>query len=382
MTISPGERRATNKRLVRHSPLIYRLPRNARNIGRLRGIARITQAIHFIGGGLPVIGCQIAFIGTRIKRIKKDYSVEVLRRYENNKPRFSIALDSMSGWVGIALFILSVGCAVRCFTVSRRYRLFERKEPPRSTSARCTVRDLSTSPSTPGFLMRFWRDTRNEPLVESTTDITTAASTENNSKGPATSNTSEHVWELAVWDPSKQLILFFCFFNPVHLILLWYHPLSLKHLILVATIAFQLFLLHRAYAGYVADKSIIHGEVFNEYSKKFVEPRLFPYKRDVATSTHPDIVQVEVHTPYGKPNKSIHYPSVPASNRIRSLIEDEWNTPSKSQKGMFKKLPMSPIKNIQLSPAKGFRPANSWSVNASTNHFRPCPNTKSTAKHL
>ncbi|KAG5518550.1 hypothetical protein PMAC_002946 [Pneumocystis sp. 'macacae'] len=250
-------------------------------------------------------------------------------------------------------------------------------EPPRSTSARCAVRDEPDSPSTPGFLKRFWRS-RHKPLEESTHIAPTEPLDDISGKSMA--NTAEHVWELAVWNPSKQLIYFFCFFNPVHLILLWYHPLSLKHLMLAAAIAFQLFLLHRVYAGYVTDKSIIHGEVFNEYSKKFVEPRLFPYKRDVATSTHPDTVQIDVHTPHGKPNKSAHQASVPVSNRIRSLIEDEWHTPSKTQKGTFKGFPVSPIKNFQPSPARGFRPANSWTINASTSHLHH-PNTNPVTKY-
>ncbi|KTW29989.1 uncharacterized protein T551_01933 [Pneumocystis jirovecii RU7] len=365
MTLSPGGKRITTKRLVRHSPLAQRFLRSARNVlcrisqgvfnlfkKRLRRIAKIIQAIRFLGNGLPVIICEIAFIGVRTRRIGSYSTVEVFYKHseDNKKLRYETTIDSM--------------------------------EPPRSTSARCAVRDAPDSPSTPGFLMRFWRNKHDKSLEESTIDTTITKSVNDTPNEPINSNTNEHVWELSVWNPSKQLIYFFCFFNPVHLILLWYHPLSLKHLMLAAAIAFQLFLLHQVYAGYVTDKSIIHGEVFNEYSKKFVEPRLFPYKRDVATSTHPDTVQIDVHTPHGKPSKNMHQASVPVSNRIRSLIEDEWHTPSKTQKGTFKGFPMSPIKNIQPSPAKGFRPANSWSINTSTSHLRSHPNTNPGTKHF
>ncbi|CCJ30816.1 unnamed protein product [Pneumocystis jirovecii] len=394
MTLSPGGKRITTKRLVRHSPLAQRFLRSARNV-----LCRISQgAIRFLGNGLPVIICEIAFIGVRTRRIGSYSTVEVFYKHseDNKKLRYETTIDSMSKWVGIGLFIWSIVCTVRCFTVSRRYRLFERKtkiliqnkvygirqyneisyntEPPRSTSARCAVRDAPDSPSTPGFLMRFWRNKHDKSLEESTIDTTITKSVNDTPNEPINSNTNEHVWELSLMKKS--------FFNPVHLILLWYHPLSLKHLMLAAAIAFQLFLLHQVYAGYVTDKSIIHGEVFNEYSKKFVEPRLFPYKRDVATSTHPDTVQIDVHTPHGKPSKNMHQASVPVSNRIRSLIEDEWHTPSKTQKGTFKGFPMSPIKNIQPSPAKGFRPANSWSINTSTSHLRSHPNTNPGTKHF
>lgn len=253
-------------------------------------------------------------------------------------------------------------CTILCFETSRQYHLFSREEehPPPTTSAR---RRLLHQENVSGIIKRLFHQYLSDSKEEK-----------------KKSNTPE-VWELTVWNPSILLIHFFCFFNPVDLILLWNHPLNPKHILLAAGISVQLFLFHRLYANYVIDKSIIHSEVFHEYSKKFVEPRLFPYKRDVATSTHPEIVQIELHTPQVKPNKVMNQPSVPASNRIRSLIEEEWNTPCQKQQGGFKGFPVSPLKKIQPSPAKGFRPASSWSVNTSGNYPSFHTSIKTTTKH-
>ncbi|KAG5438149.1 hypothetical protein PCANB_003000 [Pneumocystis canis] len=333
-----------------------------------------------------VIFCQILFISTCIWQqyfsspdiLRKRSHERIIKTNQSFHTSFSnifrISLNTsinwISIWIAIGLFVWSLFCTIRCFTVSKKYSLFERRHehPPPTLGAHCTIRS-DTSPSTPGFLARFCRNT--------SVDISTNTST--SSRTSTSSN--EYIWELTVWNPSTLLIYFFCFFNPIHLILLWNHPLSPKHLILAATIAFQLFFLHRIYAGYVADKSIIHSEVFYEYSKKFVEPRLFSYKRNVATSTHPDIVQVDIHTPHAKPIKNIHQPSLHKSNRIRSLIEEEWHTPSKTRSGTFKGFPISPMKNVQPSPAKGFRPANVWSVNTSGNNPHLFSNTKINTKH-
>ncbi|KTW28055.1 hypothetical protein T552_01917 [Pneumocystis carinii B80] len=261
-------------------------------------------------------------------------------------------IHGMCLWISIGLFIWSVFCTILCFGTSRQYCLFAREEehPPPSTSARRRVLNKEGVSGTLRSLIDRFR------LVNSKEE----------KKG---SNISEEVWELRVWNPSTLLIRFFCFFNPINLILLWTNPLSPKNILLATGISIQLYLFHRIYANYVIDKSIIHSEVFHEYSKKFVEPRLFPYKRDVATSTHPELVHIEAHTPQEKPNKIMHQPSVSTSNRIRSLIEEEWHTPCQKSHGGFKGFPITPSKKVQPSPAKGFRPANSWSIGTSGNHL-------------
>ncbi|QSL66150.1 hypothetical protein MERGE_000525 [Pneumocystis wakefieldiae] len=264
----------------------------------------------------------------------------------------------MCSWISFGLFIWSVFCAILCFGTSRHYHLFAREEehPPPSTSAR---RRVLNKEGVSGTL---------RSLVDRFCLI--------NSKEKNNSNISEEVWELRVWNPSALLIRFF---NPIDLILLWTSPLSLKNILLAASVSIQLYLFHRIYANYVVDKSIIHSEVFHEYSKKFVEPRLFPYKRDVATSTHPELVQIEAHTPQEKPNKIMYQPSASTSNRIQSLIEEEWHTPCQKPHGGFRGFPITPLKKVQPSPAKGFRPANSWSIGTSGNH--PSYTNIKTTKH-
>jgi len=48
----------------------------------------------------------------------------------------------------------------------------------------------------------------------------------------------------------------------------------------------QLHILMRSYDLLLKDRAILSAEVMNEYDKKFVQPRVFPMRRDASTQTH------------------------------------------------------------------------------------------------
>ncbi|KAJ2726985.1 hypothetical protein GGI07_000102 [Coemansia sp. Benny D115] len=98
------------------------------------------------------------------------------------------------------------------------------------------------------------------------------------------------IWELSLWIPSTFSRNLFCWYSPVQLLILafmngsnWFYILPLA-----AAVAGQCTFLVFSYTTLVKDKQILFGEVYNEYNQKFVHPRVFAPKRDVATSTSED----------------------------------------------------------------------------------------------
>ena len=184
-----------------------------------------------------------------------------------------------------------------------------------------------------------------------------------------------------IWDPSTASLRMFCVFSPAHAMLTWNFAESPIILGIVFILSAQLLYLVRLYEQHVKDKKLIYGQVFSEYEKNFVEPRLSIMKRDVGVGTRPDDngVYVEVHTPKvgiidAKTAKTV--PRSASQIRMHDWERTEkaalpaspnvWAaSPVKRSNGIYQGLSSrlsiaSPVKAANGSPAKLFRPAG-WS---------------------
>ncbi|EPY49966.1 fungal protein [Schizosaccharomyces cryophilus OY26] len=130
-------------------------------------------------------------------------------------------------------------------------------------------------------------------------------------------------FELVVWSPNVFSLYFSCLFSPIHLLILWIYILSPKIILLSVIFSLQLFFIARRFKDMMKDRDCLHQQVFYEYDKKFVEPRLSVVKRDVATNTSygPVSAAVEYYSPKRpidaflehKTSPSVRSPKTPGS---------------------------------------------------------------------
>ncbi|WBW74672.1 Lem2-Nur1 complex subunit Nur1 [Schizosaccharomyces osmophilus] len=156
-------------------------------------------------------------------------------------------------------------------------------------------------------------------------------------------------FELIVWSPNRFSLYFSCLFSPIHLFILWVYIQSPKIILLSVIFSLLLFFIARKFVDMMKDKDCLHQQVFYEYDKKFVEPRLSVAKRDVATNTSygPVSAAVEYYSPRRpidaflehKTSPSVRSPKTPGSplftyrrgNRhsLASSVPRETNSPLK-----------------------------------------------------
>ncbi|EPX71866.1 uncharacterized protein SOCG_03802 [Schizosaccharomyces octosporus yFS286] len=130
-------------------------------------------------------------------------------------------------------------------------------------------------------------------------------------------------FELVVWSPNIFSLYFSCLFSPIHLLILWVYIQSPKIIFLSIIFSLLLYFVARKFVDMIKGRDCLHQQVFYEYDKKFVEPRLSVAKRDVATNTTygPVSASVEYYTPKRpidaflehKTSPSVRSPKTPGS---------------------------------------------------------------------
>ncbi|KAK9474298.1 uncharacterized protein V1510DRAFT_390192 [Dipodascopsis tothii] len=92
------------------------------------------------------------------------------------------------------------------------------------------------------------------------------------------------VWELRVWNPPLFNLNLLVAFSPVHAAVLYFTPLAgvVTSAAVLALVSAQSYLFTRRCLEQQADKSLIFSEMFGEYEKKVVRPKLSVRRRDAA----------------------------------------------------------------------------------------------------
>ncbi|KKA31234.1 hypothetical protein TD95_002746 [Thielaviopsis punctulata] len=154
------------------------------------------------------------------------------------------------------------------------------------------------------------------------------------------------VWELSVWDPMPLCLRVMCIFSPAHvLIYLLALPISpddpqpsltvFNCLIVQTLFSAQLLLLKSQFAQQSKDTALINREVMNEYTIKFVHPRLYPQVRDASTQANitesNKKLRIEMSSAVGTPTTPLHrsFQTHPNQNYSRAYDpEGHSNTPN------------------------------------------------------
>ncbi|KAK6352368.1 hypothetical protein TWF730_009196 [Orbilia blumenaviensis] len=122
-------------------------------------------------------------------------------------------------------------------------------------------------------------------------------------------STEDEIWEIPKWDYTKFNLSLSAYFSPLHCIVIFcllpYTPPKtgglfsdapsttysaswmavIWHITLInVLLSVYLHLFFTAFKTQSADDKYIHGQVLNEYSRKFVQPRLNPQMRDAGTT--------------------------------------------------------------------------------------------------
>ncbi|KZS89935.1 hypothetical protein SISNIDRAFT_488797 [Sistotremastrum niveocremeum HHB9708] len=128
------------------------------------------------------------------------------------------------------------------------------------------------------------------------------------------SRKSNQIQELEVWAPGDFEKTLFTVYSPVHSLLwrTWDFNNWFLVLCILGLVSLQVHGLMYTYEALVKDRAIISAEVMNEYDQKFVNPRIFPVRRDVATSTN----EAEFITSYDLDRSKVITPS-----RFRRIYE-------------------------------------------------------------
>ncbi|KAI5479571.1 hypothetical protein MNV49_003308 [Pseudohyphozyma bogoriensis] len=191
--------------------------------------------------------------------------------------RASKATSSGWGWklatlLSIILIIISVVNAAYLFTRRRKYHLMLRQDPLSSPNAHATKIDFS--PPRPKLSM-------SDQLKKKAKALLWKSEPENFRSFP--------IQELDIWTPDYvkwSLHIFQLYSPPTALV---YHFLTPSNFFPLAIcggiLTFQTTLLVRFYSTLVSDRALLQSEVMHEYNAKFVNPRIFVQKRDMATDT-------------------------------------------------------------------------------------------------
>lgn len=195
------------------------------------------------------------------------------------KRRSSNAIYSILMMTALALFAISVINTLVCFLQTKKYTLFGR--------------DVSNVPGTPSAAL--------EPLETPCDDLNQSGDAQFKTMikkrlsgfmspapappvvDPTTTDRPTRVWVLNVWEPSLFHLNIFALFSPIHVIALWFGPLSFVQVfITLPAFSFALYAMSHMFLVYVKDKNIISGEVLGEFDKKVVHPLLGVIKQDAA----------------------------------------------------------------------------------------------------
>lgn len=199
------------------------------------------------------------------------------------KRRSSSAIYSFLVMTALALFAISVINMLVCFLQTKKYTLFGRQ--------------VSNVPNTPSATLEPLETPSDEPKPSGETQFKTMIKKRLSgfmspapAAPPAPTMTSEamptRVWVLNVWEPSLFHLNIFALFSPIHVIALWFGPLSFVQVfITLPAFSLALYAMSHMFLVFVKDKNIISGEVLGEFDKKVVHPLLGVIKQDAAVGS-------------------------------------------------------------------------------------------------
>lgn len=156
---------------------------------------------------------------------------------------------------------------------TKRYSIFNKASISHTSSAKKVSRGGSSKSLL--NLIPFWKSFSVEPEIES-------------------------YWELNIWNPSKFSTYLFVSFPPFNILFLYLSQSSFKNLLFLSSTSLVLyFVIIRGYMILIEDKQVLFQETFDEYQRKFVNPKLSVAKREVAIdATHgPFYNSVEYYSP-------------------------------------------------------------------------------------
>ncbi|KAG5358164.1 Meiotically up-regulated gene 154 protein [Yarrowia sp. B02] len=189
------------------------------------------------------------------------------------KRRSSSAIYSFLMMTALALFAVSLINTAVCFLQTKKYTLFGR--------------DASNSPNTPSATLEPLETPSDEPKPSSEAQFKTMLKKRLSgfiTPAPAPEVTPQaQVWVLSVWEPSVFHLNMFALFSPIHVIALWFGPLSFVQVfVTLPGFSLALLALSHFFLVYVKDKTIISSEVLGEFDRKVVHPLLGVLKQDAA----------------------------------------------------------------------------------------------------
>ncbi|RCK59606.1 Nuclear rim protein 1 [Candida viswanathii] len=158
-------------------------------------------------------------------------------------------------------------------TAKRNYGLLYCKLKPRSKNVfKSSFERISFVVEILAFVLKFFQnddDDEGDTTYEGDTTAEVAGDNE--------------IWHLNVWDPSKFALYLFIGLNPVNLYLVYYLMSDVSHLYLLFLLALVSgfnYVFIEKFLNLVNDKQILYQEMFQEYNKKFVQPKTNILKKD------------------------------------------------------------------------------------------------------
>ncbi|KAK9242498.1 hypothetical protein V1506DRAFT_509370 [Lipomyces tetrasporus] len=98
----------------------------------------------------------------------------------------------------------------------------------------------------------------------------------------------KEIWELQMWNPQLFNLRLFLSYSPLHTLVLFNTSYStlIRNITICLLVTGQLYLLTKNFLQQVTDKSLIFGEMFEEYEKKVVRPKMSVVRRDAAVGSN------------------------------------------------------------------------------------------------
>ncbi|KAK9366191.1 hypothetical protein V1509DRAFT_630813 [Lipomyces kononenkoae] len=100
-------------------------------------------------------------------------------------------------------------------------------------------------------------------------------------------DSNKDTWQLHMWNPQLFNLHLFTTFSPLHTMILFNTTYStlIRNIVVCLLISGQTYLLTTSFLQQVVDKLLVFGEMFEEYEKKVVRPKMSVVRRDVAVGT-------------------------------------------------------------------------------------------------
>ncbi|KAK9385110.1 hypothetical protein V1515DRAFT_588607 [Lipomyces mesembrius] len=173
--------------------------------------------------------------------------------------------------ISVAILLLSFINAYCVFSRRRTYTFFGRDPQDRklagnssATKAQLDIDNVARTPSS-------------SPWQKIIYKISHAESS-------PTADPDKEIWELQMWNPQLFNLHLFTSFSPLHTLVLFNTSYStlIRNITVCLLISGQTYLLTTNFLQQITDKSLVFGEMFEEYEKKVVRPKMSVVRRDVA----------------------------------------------------------------------------------------------------